>query len=70
MRNVMLGAIIMKEYVSEEEWDAVDDFFREQYKEKHPIRYWIEEIRFKLFKVQLFYRKLFNKEVRNNDIPF
>ncbi len=32
MRNVMLGAIIMKEYVSEEEWDAVDDFFREQYK--------------------------------------
>ena len=70
MRNVMLGAIIMKEYVSEEEWDAVDDFFREQYKKDHPIRYWVEEIRFKLFKVQLFYRKLFNKEVRNNDIPF
>ena len=60
----------MKEYVSEEEWDAVDDFFREQYKKDHPISYWVEEIRFKLFKVQLFYRKLFNKEVRNNDIPF
>ena len=51
----------LKEYVSEEEWDAVDDFFREQYKKDHPIRYWLEEIRFKLFKVQLFYRKLFNK---------
>ena len=66
----MLGAIIMKEYVSEEEWDAVDDFFREQYKEKHPVRYWIEEIRFKAYKVKLLFRKIFNKEVRNNDIPF
>ena len=60
----------MKEYVSEEEWNAVDDFFREQYKEKHPVRYWIEEIRFKFFKVKLLFRKIFNKEVRNNDIPF
>ena len=63
MRNVMLGAIIMKEYVSEEEWDAVDDFFREQYKEKHPIRYWIEEIRIKLDMIKRKFR-------RSDDIPF
>jgi hypothetical protein len=63
MRNVMLGGIIMKEYVSEEEWDAVDDFFREQYKEKHPIRYWIEEIRFKLDMIK-------RKFTRSDDIPF
>ena len=53
----------MKEYVSEEEWDAVDDFFREQYKEKHPIRYWIEEIRFKLDMIKRKFR-------RSDDIPF
>ena len=53
----------MKEYVSEDEWDAVDDFFREQYKEKHPIRYWIEEIRFKLDMIKRKFR-------RSDDIPF
>ena len=53
----------MKEYVSEEEWNAVDDFFREQYKEKHPIRYWIEEIRFKLDMIKRKFR-------RSDDIPF
>ena len=53
----------MKEYVSEEEWDAVDDFFREQYKKKHPIRYWIEEIRFKLDMIKRKFR-------RSDDIPF
>ena len=53
----------MKEYVSEEEWDAVDDFFRDQYKKKHPIRYWIEEIRFKLDMIKRKFR-------RSDDIPF
>ena len=56
----------MKEYVSEEEWDCVDDFFHEEYRKKHPIRYWIEEIRFKVY----FFLRKFKKEVRNNEIPF
>ena len=63
MRNVMLGAIIMKEYVSEEEWDAVHDFFREEYRKKHPIRWWIEEIRFKFDMLTARFRK-------NDDIHF
>ena len=53
----------MKEYVSEEEWDAVHDFFREEYRKKHPIRWWIEEIRFKFYMLTARFRK-------NDDIPF
>tara|TARA_R110002020_G_scaffold33916_4_gene102969 strand:- start:4867 stop:5028 length:162 start_codon:yes stop_codon:yes gene_type:complete len=53
----------MKEHVSEEEWDAVNDFFRQEYKEKHPVRYWIEEIR---FKIEMFTRKFIKKD----EIPF
>ena len=53
----------MKEYVSEEEWDAVHDFFHEEYRKKHPIRWWIEEIRFKFDMFTAKFRK-------HDDIPF
>ena len=59
----MLGAIIMKEYVSEEEWDAVHDFFHEENRKQHPIRWWIEEIRFKFDRFTAKFRK-------RDDIPF
>ena len=49
--------------ITEEEWDAVHDFFREEYRKKHPIRWWIEEIRFKFDMLTARFRK-------NDDIPF
>jgi|TARA_R100000093_G_C1886512_1_gene55655 hypothetical protein len=63
MRYVRIGGFTMKEYVSEEEWDCVDDYFREEYKKAHPIKYWVEEIRF-------FIERITRKIWRKNDIPF